>query len=639
MRSARCLGPLLFVSLLSGPAHAFVYPEHRDIGAAAVQQLSNSDRAALEKLWSTGREVFRGPLCDTAGARTATKTTMPTCLDFGDLTALSGDHSCSPNDVVRNVLPGGWALGVARVAAETKSAFRKAGSPSEVSNRLASMHLELQGVDPEYLSRAGANAAHFLLARESDRLALYIVQSASAGAPLNALGLYLQYHLAALALAQDLARGTLGGTPRAVAARDVVALEGYACHWLEDMFASGHAAGTWGDDSWRKGTHDYYNEHGLDMTTWAGERMVAFGDAHLKNADLARASRAVATSLTQVVSALQPGNPLAIAAQAFGPGAQAAFQLDSCVASEQPRSSGLAEISTEPTLLALLATLPTPGRGAHDVHLPRFREEFGPFIGAFGGTASSIAGGGVGAQGVRPSVELETGVRFGYAAPAISGNVGTSKLFLEGGFTMQSSQVQSCEECEKNPLYGLLPTVPPRMGMRFGVRLPFYLVPGDLVVLAPLLLAVSPRALTRVGITAIQGGLVPYERSFRTRAGIFQIVAGREADFTFFGYLTDTLEVRAFEVGRTGVQEGGVVATRSMRTRLPLLEWTPLRSFTTNVTFAVPVQIGVGFEVPLSARVVYPDGVEDPRPGVSWNAFLRLRIDAQHFFGAREDLR
>ena len=35
-----------------------------------------------------------------------------------------------------------------------------------------------------------------------------------------------------------------------------------------DTFAAGHVAGTWGDVSQRKGTHDYYNEAGIEVFTW-----------------------------------------------------------------------------------------------------------------------------------------------------------------------------------------------------------------------------------------------------------------------------------------------------------------------------------------------------------------------------------
>lgn len=621
----------------AAPAHAFIYPEHRDIGVTALSTLSASERDVLRGLWTEARPQLAGPVCRELTMGIPEQ--APSCIDFPALSAIAGDHSCSPLDVSRNVLPSSWVLGVARVAEDTKTALAKSTSADAIYNHSATMNLRLQDVDPGYLSRAGANSAHFLLARTGNDLDAYLRLAASRGAPTNSLGLYLHYHLAALALAQELATQSPAEGHRAVMARDILLLESFALHWLQDMFASGHATGTWGSDPWRKGTHDHYNEHGLDMTTWGGERMVAFGDSHMRDDDRNRAAAIEAASLRQLVAALEPGDPLAQAARSFGAGVDAAYRLDSCRAERQPEARDLDALTHSPSLRALLLQLPMPGRGPDDVHIPRFRQEFGPFVGAFGTVAGALNWGTLGTHGMRPSIELAAGARVGYAAPAITGTVGTSKTFLDTGLVMQSPQRQSCDDelCNESVAARLLPRVPSRVGLRIGVRVPFYVVPGDLLVLAPLLLATSPRTLTQVGVAAMQGGLIPYERSFRTPAGFFQVVAGREAELTLFGYLTESLEVR--NIGSEADPVGGVTATRSMRVRLPLVEWTPLRNFATNVTFALPLQAGFGFEVPLASSVLLPEGASASAPGVGWHAFVRVQLDAHYFFGEREDLR
>jgi hypothetical protein len=561
---------------------------------------------------------------------------VPSCVDFAALPALAGDHSCSPKDVVVHVVPGRWVLDVARVGAETKAALASARSPSAIFNRSATMNLELQGVDPAYLTRAGANSAHFLLAREHDDLASYVTQSVRRGAKLNALGLYVRYHAAALALAHERAFGTAKGSPSSVAARDVLALESYALHWLEDSFAAGHAVGTWGSDAWRKGTHDHYGEHGFDTTTWAGERVVLHGDSYMRPADRERASRLAATSLSQVAHALAPGDRLGASLGALAPDIERIYAFDSCVEEEHAPTPAELSFATDPELVALLRDLPVPGQGPEGAHLPRVREEFGAFVGAFGAVAGGLAGGAT--RAVRPSFDLAAGLRFGYAAPAIVGTVGTAKAFVESGLVLQSSQSQACEtpECDASPLVDLLPRVPSRTGLRVGVRMPFYVVPGDLLVLGPVLLAVSPSTLAKVGIAATRGGLVPYERSFRTPAGFVQVVAGREVDLTFFGFLADALEFRELRGAGSTV---GVVRTRSVRARFPVVEWTPVRSFATNTTFAAPVQLGVGFEAATSAQVVFPEGQGAPLGAIAWDAFLRVQLDTALYFGAREDTR
>jgi hypothetical protein len=83
----------------------------------------------------------------------------------------------------------------------------------------------------------------------------------------------------------------------------MLADEGFALHFLEDTFAAGHVAGTWGDVSQRKGTHDYYNESGLEVFTWGGGSVsaVLMGDAHMRGEDTERAAGAVRDSLAQVI--------------------------------------------------------------------------------------------------------------------------------------------------------------------------------------------------------------------------------------------------------------------------------------------------------------------------------------------------
>ncbi len=74
---------------------------------------------------------------------------------------------------------------------------------------------------------------------------------------------------------------------------------------MQDVFASGHVAGTWGDASQRKGTHDYYNEMGLKTSTWEGENVVLTGDAWMRNEDAIRAAKVVSLSLEQLLDAFK----------------------------------------------------------------------------------------------------------------------------------------------------------------------------------------------------------------------------------------------------------------------------------------------------------------------------------------------
>jgi hypothetical protein len=103
------------------------------------------------------------------------------------------------------------------------------------------------------------------------------------GAPISAIGVYSYFHLSALQKASRLAREPqLAPAERAALARAVLADEAFALHFLQDMFAAGHIAGTWGDASQRQGTHDFYNQSGIEVSPGRGQPLVLMGDAHMR---------------------------------------------------------------------------------------------------------------------------------------------------------------------------------------------------------------------------------------------------------------------------------------------------------------------------------------------------------------------
>ena len=315
---------LLLVFSFTKKAAAWLYPEHRDIANAALTDLSPDAAATLARLWAEGRACYEAPLCESMSMPDQGE--APRCLDFGAWPALAGDHSCSPKDLAESVLPSAWVLPVSAVAAKTKAEIAAATSREQKLNVLATSNLRLQQADAEYATRATSNIAHFLLPRATDDVVVYMRHSLAPGAPLNALGIYLQQHIAALAAAQQLATTPPSDAKkRAELARRVLALEAFALHWLEDAFAAGHVVGTWGGTAWRKGTHDYYNEFGFAGRRWNGEPIVLFGDANLKPTDLVRAAAIVALSLEQVSRALVPGDPLGVASMGFGLGPDGAY--------------------------------------------------------------------------------------------------------------------------------------------------------------------------------------------------------------------------------------------------------------------------------------------------------------------------
>jgi hypothetical protein len=468
----------------------------------------------------------------------------------------------------------------------------------------------------------------------------YLKNSVAEGVPLNAVGMYLQYHMAALELAQRYAKDPPPPAERPAAALRIVVAEGYALHWLEDSYAAGHVVGTWGSDAWRKGTHDYYNEFGHDTFTWGGEPAILFGDSFMRPSDIRRASGAVEHSLEQLVAALQPGDDLGAAAIAFGRPAVEIFAFDSCKEEVQPPINGAERVA--PHLVPMFRAMPVPGRGEGDVHLPRFREELGPFIGAFASATGNLGWGGFGTDTAGFYGSLSAGVRLGFGAESLTGSVGTGLAFIDAGITMQSAQTNPCEGgsvCSVLGTSAYFPRVPARTGLRLDVRLPFYVLPFDMLILGPVLALVSPSALSSVGVAAASGGLIPYQRSFGIGVGTLQFILGREVDAVLYGYLSDVVIVVPVGPPPNPNSSLGAAKLKSIALSFPIFEWTPFRTFATQLVFATVIQLGFGIEIPFTSPVVYPEGYGNAALTPSYNFYLRAQFDGRYFFGSRDDLK
>ena len=169
----------------AGRSSAWVI-QHRDIAVLAVQQLDPERRAILDWLWAEARAGHEQRLCEQpAEMAPATK---PSCIDWAAWPAVAADHSCSAENMVHTILTSGWILAVADIAADLKTQLAGAKNRSQRVNALRNSDLRLQRADQNAV-RAGANNAHFLLARasvEEDGLA-DVTRCLSAGAELNAL--------------------------------------------------------------------------------------------------------------------------------------------------------------------------------------------------------------------------------------------------------------------------------------------------------------------------------------------------------------------------------------------------------------------------------------------------------------------
>ena len=651
----------LVVSTVAGPAFAWIYPEHRDIALLAVENLDPERRAAFDALWREARGTQEQRLCE-AGADAAQGVKLA-CIDWAALSAIAGDHSCSSQEMTTTVLTSDWILKVADVAARLKTELAKIsvlppveqleGSKDVIAdfrrrieteaaraarvNVLRTADNQLQSADPQYATRAGSSTAHFLLARPSTGTTgrEYAALTLHPGSQINALGVYAWYHLSALQKASRLASEQLDPEQREALARAMLFDEGFADHFLEDAFAAGHVAGTWGKASQRQGTHDYYNAAGLEVFLWkGGPSVVLTGDAHMRPEDAERASAAVRGGLDQLLDEVS-GHPQGEKLLPDTPSAPAEPDtFDVCKNQVLPSRPDFAEQPEAyrkiyiADLTEALAPTPIPGLGPGLGSLPRFRSEVGPFIGLAGSIDGKwVDGGFTPSEGGGFIGGVELAARAGVGLDGVMGDAGDGLVFVSLGLRGDTSSSNSISGTTGSVAGNISAAIPSRTGVSTRLRMPFYLVPGDLLFLAPMYFF-APERYQSMAVTAGNGGLIPWQSGMATGIGRFQFVLGRELGVTFYGLSGDD---RVLAPGAVPNGPPRVVDYTSTAFDLPILEYHPYRSFASNQSSTLLFQLFTDWDVPHSSSVVSPVGAANVELRTVWSVGLRMVFDWRHY--------
>jgi hypothetical protein len=643
-----------FLGGLSRRAEALVYPEHRDVTVLAVQHLDADRAAVFQQLWAQARAGDENRLC-AVGADSAQGLT-PACIDWAAWPAIAGDHSCSSAQMLATAREAPWILGVADIAAQLKvdlariaatapaptdtqkgvSELRRRFETEQVraarTNALRTADLRLQRTDPEYATRAGANNAHFLLPRPKTDVTLdeYAALVLRPGSEISAIGVYSSFHLSALQKASRLAHEPLAPPERAALARAVLADEAFALHFLEDVYSAGHIAGTWGTLSQRQGTHDYYNDNGLEVFTWAGgaHSLVLMGDAHMRPEDAEVGSRAVRRSLEQVLDVATGRDPR-MPDTSHAPAEPDSF--DVCRNNTLPvRPDDLrAPPGVRPLFEYILADTPVPSLGPGPGEMPRFRSEIGPFVGVTGAVEGRYLDGGLLAfqDGGGWIGGLDLSLRTGFGLDGVTGQSGDGLVYASVGVHADSPSTNHYSDGSVLPSSGNLnAAIPARLSLSARVRMPFYVVPFDLLLLSPLYLA-NPDMYKNICVGAGNGGFVPWQAGWATALGRFQIVLGREVGFTFYGLLGSD------EFVAPGDTPGSIhlVGVRSTAIELPVLELRPYRQYSANQSSALLLQLFTGVDIPRGGQVVSPFGPPNVPLHDVWFVGVRLAFDWRYY--------
>lgn len=624
----------IFILLLILPGihiseiYAWVYPEHRQIAILAVQKLDPEKRAQLDLIWADARKGYENRLTETI--IDPNQSIQPAALDWAAWPAIAGDHSCSAQNMLENVLESDWILDVADICARLKIDLADAKNRSELINALRDSDNKLQRADPEYATRAGSNNVHFLLARPETNTDVreYARACLMPGSELNAWGAYAWYHYSALIKAAQLKNTLLTPEDRSAIALSALADEAFALHFVEDVFASGHTAGTWGDASQRKGTHDYYNERGLEVVTWNGERMILMGDAYMRAEDAETAAVTASQSLEQFLEA---------ASGQYDPEHKVNDQEDHTVpdAFNVCKTSYMPErmVSEKyvPSLADILLDTPVPGLANGLGELPRFRAELGMFAGVAPSMRASTLFGGFAPSQLKTGAlgGIEASVRVGIGLDGVLNEAGDGLVFLEFGWRQDASSTNQYSESDKIvPAGAITSAIPGRSAYALRIRMPFWLLPFDLLYTAPVMLIASPQSFAKMAVVAGNGGLIPWQSGIATGIGRFQFVLGREVGVYFFGHETPRDVLLVPVEGRIA----NLVEYRSLQLDFPVLEYRPFRTFSIDQSSSLVVQFTGGIDIPHSETVIYPEGAVKTDLKSIWFIGTRIVFDWRYYF-------
>lgn len=599
---ALLLGSLLLEAINS---FAWLYPEHRDITLLSIRKLSPEYRAELDKIWFSARMSYAQRL--TQSVIDPGQNTNPAQLDFAAWPGISADHSTSPANLLHNVLDTEWILKVADIAAQLKIDIASSKNEGQHVNAIRNSDLRFQRADREYATRAGSNNVHFLLARpdvDTDARE-YFSACIAKGTELNALGAYSWFHVSALKKATRYASENLSEGDRSSLTLAILADEAFAIHFLEDVFASGHTAGTWGSAAVRKGTHDYYNERGLEVVTWDNRTMIIMGDAYMRPQDAEVASESVRLSLEQLLNAAS--GKLKIDYK-DDPGALVNHPDTFNVC----KNNYMPYCNIEKGLMAeTVVKSPVPGLATGLGELPRFRSEIGMFVGASSALNGSIVFGGFGEQQTNTGTNagIEANVRFGLGLDGVLNQAGDGLVFVQAGWKQDgasSNQFRNMDEAFSPS--SLTSAIPARSAYGFRIRMPFWLIPGDLLIGAPLLMLIAPKEAAKMAVIAGNGGVIPWQSGISTHIGRFQFILGREVGISFYGRkrINDMLFVPI------SVNKTTLISYRSTQFDFPFLEYSPFKTFSTDQSSGLIIQLSCGVDVPHCNSVSLPVGAPVP---------------------------
>jgi hypothetical protein len=136
-----------------------------------------------------------------------------------------------------------------------------------------------------------------------------------------------------------------------------------------------------------------------------------------------------------------------------------------------------------------------------------------------------------------------------------------------------------------------------------------------------------------MAVIAGSGGLIPWQAGIATSIGRFQFVLGREIGASFYGYGKEE-DPMLIPIPGTDPTRTPIVDVRSIQLEFPIVEYRPFRTFSTNQSSSLVVQLYGGVDIPTKVTVVAPAGLEPPPVRNNWFAGVRVAFDWRYYLGS-----
>jgi hypothetical protein len=279
----------------------------------------------------------------------------------------------------------------------------------------------------------------------------------------------------------------------------------------------------------------------------------------------------------------------------------------------------------------ILVTTPIPGLGTGLGELPRFSAELGTFIGAVSAVRGNAVNGGFGTNQSDPGASggIDAGIRLGLGIEGVMHGGGDGLVFLEFGWRQDAS---SSMKYGSSPLLEqggqFTSAIPGRTAIYTRFRMPFYLLPLDLLITAPILLIASPNTFASMAVSAGLGGLIPWQAGIETGIGRFQFILGREFGVAFYGG-GDEADAILVPVNE---DETVLVNYKSTHFDFPIVEYRPFRTFSLDQSSSLVLQLNFGVDIPHSGTAIFPEDIKTPELGSVWSVGLRIAFDWRYYW-------